>query len=185
MYGEHLFPVPPLTFPKAKHAIIDRDPLEFESVQLFIERTKAVQPDFPLDKENAATAAEICIRLDGLPLAIELAAARTRSLTPQIMLAQFDGQSGKFPFHLFVGGPKDAPARHQTLRNAIAWSFDLLEGDEQILFHRMAVFAGGCTLEAIESVCKDQSDTSSSAPWERKRGLNSVDLEIDSGFAGR
>jgi predicted ATPase/DNA-binding SARP family transcriptional activator len=178
VYGEHLFPVPPLSLPEAQPATINEDPLKFESVQLFFERARAVQPNFPLSQENATAAAEICLRLDGLPLAIELAAARTRLLTPQVMLAQFDSRSGKFPFHLFVGGPKDAPARHRTLHNAISWSFDLLESNEQLLFRRMAVFAGGCTLEAVERVCRDQGETHPSAPWERKRGLSGVDLEM-------
>jgi non-specific serine/threonine protein kinase len=131
--GEQLFPVAPL-------------PLS-DATDLFIARARAVQPDFAPDDAAAAPVAEICHRLDGLPLAIELAAARVAALPLQALLDRLD-QS----LRVLTGGPRDAPARLQTLRDAIAWSHDLLTPGEQILFRRLAVFAGGFTLEAAETV---------------------------------
>jgi tetratricopeptide (TPR) repeat protein len=116
-------------------------------VQLFIERARAARSEFAVTNENAPAVAEICARLDGLPLAIELAAARVRLLPPQAMLARLERR-----LPLLTGGARDLPARHQTLRGAIAWSYDLLTPEEQKLFRRLAVFVGGCTLEAAEAV---------------------------------
>jgi tetratricopeptide (TPR) repeat protein len=121
---------------------------EYESVALFVQRARLVKPDFELTGENAPAVAEICFRLDGLPLAIELAAARIRILSPQAMLDRLQSR-----FKLLTGGGRDLPARHQTLRGAIEWSYDLLQPGEQILLRRMSVFVGGATLEAIEAVC--------------------------------
>lgn len=118
-----------------------------EAVQLFLARAEAVKPGFALTAETAPAVAEICRRLDGLPLAIELAAARLRMLPPRELLNRLDDR-----LRLLTGGPRDAPARHQTLRQTIAWSHDLLAPDEQTLFRRMAVFAGQPTLAAIEAV---------------------------------
>ena len=89
---------------------------------------------------------------------IELAAARARTLSPAVMAAQFDGREGRFPFPMLAKGPRDAPARHHTLHSAIAWSYDLLQADEQALFRRLGVFAGGCTREAVEAVCQKTCD---------------------------
>ena len=132
--GERLFPVPPLAEPA--------------SVRLFLERARATAPDLAPAPEDAATISDICRRLDGLPLAIELAAARTRLLAPQDVLARLSR-----PLTLLTGGPRDLPERHQALEAAIAWSYDLLTGDERALFRRLAVFAGGCTVEAAAAVC--------------------------------
>ena len=126
---------------------------QYEAVALFIERAAAVKPGFAVTNENAPAVAEICHRLDGLPLAIELAAARVRVLPPQRMLAEL---SHRLSF--LTGGARDLPARQKTLRGAIDWSHDLLTADEQKLFRRLAVFVGGCTLEAIEAVCNPESD---------------------------
>lgn len=117
------------------------------AVQLFVERARAVRPDFVLDDENAAAIVEICRRLDGLPLAIELAAARVRMLSPQAMLGRLEKR-----LPLLTGGARDAPRRQRTLRDTIAWSHDLLQTEEQTLFRRLAVFAGGATLAAVEAV---------------------------------
>jgi non-specific serine/threonine protein kinase len=127
------------------------------AVQLFVERAAAVLPDFALTAENAAAVAEICRRLDGLPLAIELAAARIRLLSPAAIRDRLDGR-----LRLLTGGARDLPARHQTLRAALDWSHDLLSPEEQRLFRGLGVFAGGCTLAAAEAVCTDLTPRPSS-----------------------
>jgi predicted ATPase/DNA-binding CsgD family transcriptional regulator len=146
--AEHCYPVPPLSLPDLQHL----PPLEFlaqvEALRLFVTRAQAVQPDFALTSANGIAVAAICHRLDGLPLAIELAAARVRLLPPAAMLARLER---RLPW--LTGGAKDAPARHRTLRAAIGWSYDLLEPHEQRLFRRMSVFVGGCTLESVAAVC--------------------------------
>ncbi|OGG56550.1 MAG: hypothetical protein A3F84_22560, partial [Candidatus Handelsmanbacteria bacterium RIFCSPLOWO2_12_FULL_64_10] len=157
VYGEHEFPVPPLTLPDPQRlsdagADLAFALFQYEAVRLFIERALAVRPDFAVTNENAPAVAEICHRLDGLPLAIELAAARIRLLPPQAMLARL---GRRLP--LLTGGARDLPARQQTLRNAIAWSYDLLDAGEHTLFRRLAVFVGGFTLEAAEAVCRELS----------------------------
>jgi predicted ATPase/class 3 adenylate cyclase len=151
--GEQDYEVPPLSLPDPK----DLPPLaaltQYEAVALFIERASAVKPDFAVTNENAPAVAEICSRLDGLPLAIELAAARIRLLTPQAIL---DRLERRLP--LLVGGPQDVPARQRTLRGAIDWSYELLEEPERRLFARLAVFAGGWTLDAAEEVAGAPGD---------------------------
>jgi predicted ATPase len=123
-------------------------------VQLFIARARAAKAGFDVTVTNAATIAEICHRLDGLPLAIELAAARVKLLDPDALLARLD-----HPLHLLTNGPRDLPARQQTMRATIDWSYNLLNVDEQRLFRRLGVFVGGCTLEAVEAVCGDKETT--------------------------
>jgi len=148
VYGEHEFPVPPLALPDPKST----PPLEVLSrlpaVALFVERAKAVKHEFTLTKENAPAVAAICSRLDGLPLAIELAAARIKLLSPSAMLARLESR-----LNLLTGGARDLPTRQQTLRNTVDWSYGLLNGAEQTLFRRLSVFTGGCTLEGVEAVC--------------------------------
>jgi predicted ATPase len=122
-------------------------------VRLFIERAQAVKTDFAVTNENAPKVAEICERLDGLPLAIELAAARIQLFPPQALLMRL-GNRLKF----LTGGARDLPARQQTIRDTIDWSYQLLDDGEQRLFARLAVFAGGCTIEAAEAVCKADGD---------------------------
>ncbi len=123
------------------------DLAESESVRLFVERARAVRADFALSESNVAVVAEVCRRLDGLPLAIELAAARVTHLPPAALLARLDRR-----LPLLTGGPRDLPARQQTIRATIAWSHDLLTPEEQVLFRRLAVFVGGVSLEAVEPV---------------------------------
>ena len=151
--AEHEFPVSPLALPGRGSlppiAILAR----CASVALFAERGAAVQPGFVLSEENAAAVVEICTRLDGLPLAIELAAARIRLLPPQAML---NWLGRRLP--LLTGGPRDLPARQQTLRGAIAWSYDLLDESERRLFRRLAAFVRGWTVPAVEAVCNAHVD---------------------------
>ena len=129
---------------------------QYAAVALFLQRALAVKPDFAITHENAAAVAEICVRLEGLPLALELAAARIKLLSPQAMLVRLERQ-----LEWLRGGARDVPARHQTLRHAIAWSYDLLDVREQRLFRRLAVFVGGCTCEAAEMVCTAVDDPAS------------------------
>ncbi len=146
--AEHEFNVPPLSLPDPKRLPDLVTLSQYEAVALFIERAQAVKPDFQVTNANAPAVAAICARLDGLPLAIELAAARSKLLPPQALLARLSQRLA-----VLTSGARDAPARHQTLRNTIAWSYDLLDAAEQQLFRRLATFVGGCTLEAVEAVC--------------------------------
>jgi predicted ATPase/class 3 adenylate cyclase len=148
LYGEQEFPVPPLSLPDPAHLPPLARVSEFESVQLFIARARSVRPDFAVTNENAAAIAQLCARLDGLPLAIELAAARIKILAPQAILSRLDS-------HLDVlsAGATNLPERQRTLRAAIAWSYDLLDRPVQQLLQRLSVFSGGATLDAIERVC--------------------------------
>lgn len=155
--GEREFEVPPLVLPDLKHLPPFERLSQYAAVELFIQRAVAVRPDFGVTNENAPAVAEICHRLDGLPLAIELAAARTKLFSPQAMLARLASVTGG-PLKLLAGGARDLPERQQTLRNTIAWSYDLLEPEEQTLFARLSVFVGGRTLDAIEAVCNIEND---------------------------
>jgi predicted ATPase/DNA-binding SARP family transcriptional activator len=146
--AEHVYPVPPLATPTGAENV-DRL-LQYESVALFETRAQAVRPDFAVTSANAGAVADLCRALDGLPLAIELAASRVGALPPAAMRRRLD-----HPLKLLVGGAQDSPERHRTLRATIDWSYELLEQAEQRLFVRLAVFAGGCTIGAAESVCGD------------------------------
>jgi predicted ATPase/class 3 adenylate cyclase/DNA-binding CsgD family transcriptional regulator len=159
--GEYSYPVPPLALPSfddlarlEQAATLERLG-RFEAVRLFVERAQAAQPSFALTGENAPAVTQLCLRLDGLPLAIELAAARVRLLPPESLLARLHGSSGRTPLELLTSGLRDLPTRQQTLRQAIGWSYDLLSSEEQTLFRCLSVFAGGFTLEAAETVCGD------------------------------
>ncbi len=148
IYGEQEMPVPPLSLPDPKNARSAEAVTQYEAVRLFIDRAVAIRPGFRVTNENAPAVAAICARLDGLPLAIELAAARVRLLSPQQILARLEDRLG-----LLQSGSRDLPARQQTLRGAIAWSYDLLDAPSRALFQRFAVFAGGATVDDAESVC--------------------------------
>jgi predicted ATPase/DNA-binding NarL/FixJ family response regulator len=151
--GEREFPVPPLPVPDPSHLPPTAELATNPAVALFLDRAQATNPNLVLTDEHAAAIAEICVRLDGLPLALELAAARVRLLPPAAMLPRLANRLG-----LLTAGPRDLPERQQTLRNAIAWSHDLLSDDEQTLFRRLSVFAGGFSLEAAETVLDGQTD---------------------------
>jgi non-specific serine/threonine protein kinase len=144
--GEHEHPVPPMDV-TAPGTPVGEGVVQSEAVRLFAASAQALKEDFVLTAENAPTVAAICRRLDGLPLAIELAAARVKVVPPSVLLARLDRR-----LPLLTGGSRDLPARQQTVRDTIAWSHDLLTQEEQILFRRLAVFVGGCTLEAAEYV---------------------------------
>ena len=145
--GEHEFPVPPLAIPDLRHLPPIDALSHIAAIALFLQRAQAVKPTFQITPANASTLAEICARLDGLPLAIELAAARIKLLSPQALLARLEHR-----LQVLTGGTQDAPTRQQTLRNTIDWSYHLLTPSEQRLFRRLAVFVGGCTLEAVEAL---------------------------------
>jgi predicted ATPase len=153
LYGEQEFPVPPLALPNAG-ALPPVDGLsQYSAIALFVQRAVASKPDFELTGENAPAVVEICTRLDGLPLAIELAAARIKVLSPASMTKRLASR-----LKLLTGGSRDLPQRQQTLRAAVDWSHDLLSEAEQKLFLRLSVFVGGCNLESAEAVCDTKRD---------------------------
>jgi predicted ATPase/transcriptional regulator with XRE-family HTH domain len=165
LYGEHQYTLRSLQLPdmEAGEGAASMSSLErTESVELFVQRARSVKPTFVLSPENAGAVMSICRRLDGLPLAIELAAARLRLFTPQAMLARLDdavGENGsRGRLALLTGGARDLPARQQTLRNAIQWSYELLNEGERRLFRQMCVFNGGRSVEAVKIVCEFGDD---------------------------
>ncbi len=150
MAGESMWSIHPLSSPVPRDDLSLKDLTSYESIRLFVERAAAAKPGFTLADENARTVARICAHLDGMPLAIELAAARLRVLS----LAEIERRM-QDRFQLLAGGTRTAPRRHQTLRASLGWSYDLLSEPERVLFRRLAIFAGGWTLDAAESVCPD------------------------------
>jgi predicted ATPase/DNA-binding XRE family transcriptional regulator len=173
--GEWQFPLTPLSLTEGA------SPAHSPAVRLFDERARAVSPGFEIGARNDATVAEICERLDGLPLAIELAAARVKLFSPKALLERLD-----LRLPLLSGGARDLPERQQTLRATVAWSYDLLEPREQTLFRRLAVFAGGFTLEAAEAVC-GQGSTGEERVFETLASLvdNSLLVPWGEGSVGR
>jgi predicted ATPase/class 3 adenylate cyclase len=151
--GEKEYAVPPLRLPDFEHLPPLEQLTQYEAVRLFIDRATDVKGGFQVDNSNAPAVAEVCARLDGLPLAIELAAARVKFLSPQAILTRLQSR-----LKLLTGGARDVHARHQTLRNTIAWSHDLLSEQEQLLFRRLAAFQGGRSLEAVEAICNADGD---------------------------
>jgi predicted ATPase/DNA-binding XRE family transcriptional regulator len=151
--GERLFPVPSLALPAPSHELTASAVAGCAAIELFVERAQAVSPDFALTDANADDIAAICAALDGLPLAIELVAARIRPLTPRTLLTRLNHRLA-----LLTDGPRDLPLRQQTLRGTIDWSYNLLDAGEQELFARLAVFVGGCSLRAAEEVCNAMGD---------------------------
>jgi predicted ATPase/DNA-binding CsgD family transcriptional regulator len=152
---EYDFPIPPLELPDLAHLPGREQLTEYAAVALFIQRAQAIKPDFQITDANASCIAAICTRLDGLPLAIELAAARINLLPPHALLARLEHR-----LHLLTSGARDVPARQRTLRNTLEWSYTLLDAAEQRLFRRLSIFAGGCTLDALEATYTTLGDDS-------------------------
>jgi predicted ATPase/DNA-binding CsgD family transcriptional regulator len=151
--GEHELAVPPLPLPNLSQLPAPELLAESAAVALFLQRAQAAMPTFEVSAANARAIAELCVQLDGLPLAIELAAARIKLLSPQALLARLGRR-----LELLTSRAQDVPTRQQTLRNTMSWSYQLLETAEQRLFRRLSVFVGGCTLEAVEAVCAELAD---------------------------
>jgi predicted ATPase/DNA-binding XRE family transcriptional regulator len=156
--AEREFPVPPLTVPDLNQTQDLQALAQYDAVALFVDRAQAARPDFVLTRDNASSIAAICHRLDGLPLALELAAARIRLFPPQALLGRVSRG-----LDLLTGGARDRPARQQTLRGTIDWSYSLLSPEEQTLVARLSVFMGGCTPDAAEVVCTAGADWSITA----------------------
>jgi predicted ATPase len=173
--GEHEFPVPPLPVPQTGAGRDAAEVRQYASVRLFAERAKAADAGFELTSGNAQAVAEICRRLDGLPLAIELAAAKVRLLPPQALLARLDDR-----MRLLTGGARDLPERQRTLKSTLDWSFDLLPAGEQALFARLGVFAGTFDLQAAEAVCGDADAAASSDPAGAMPVLDTLGSLVDS-----
>lgn len=152
--GEKEFPVPPLSLPDPKESIDAEALSRYEAVELFIERASDVKYDFTLTPENSLPVAEICRRLEGLPLAIELAAARIKILSPQGLLGRLESR-----LTILTGGARDLLAHQKTLNSAIEWSYELLDQEEQRLFNALGVFVGGCSLDAVERICFREGNT--------------------------
>ena len=156
--SEQEYSVPPMTLPLTGRTSLEAVTAS-EAAALFIQRAKMVQPYFELTEDNAEAIARICTRLDGLPLAIELAAARSKLLAPSAILERLTDSGSGSPLQALVRGSRDAPARHQTLQDSINWSYNLLDAEEKLLFARLAVFRGGRSLEAIEVICRGDTTT--------------------------
>jgi predicted ATPase len=167
--GEQLVLVPPLPAPDPERALPLDQLRQVDAVRLFVERARSARDDFVLSEANAALIAGICARLDGVPLALELAAARLRVLSPRALLAHLEHR-----LRLLTGGPHDQPVRLQTMRDTIAWSYDLLGPNQQRLFRQLAVFVGGWTLEAAEAVCGGDLDV-----------LDGLDVLVDHSLVGQ
>jgi predicted ATPase/transcriptional regulator with XRE-family HTH domain len=167
--GEKELPVPPLELPDLKRLPPLAALAQYAAVELFIARARDVQHDFAVTSESAPAVAEICYRLDGLPLAIELAAARIKLLTPQALLGQLGDR-----LKLLTGGARDLPHRQKTLRDTIDWSYNLLDVGEQMLFRRLSVFVGGCSLEAVAAVSSATQSVSGDLPIDALDGLTAL-----------
>ncbi|HYP41890.1 MAG TPA: helix-turn-helix domain-containing protein, partial [Chloroflexia bacterium] len=170
LYGEQEYSVPPLELPDAGRAFAADSPPRYASVELFVQRAQAARPDFSLNPQNYRAVAQICVKLDGLPLAIELAAARSKLFTPEALLARLEQR-----LTFLTGGPVDRESRQRTLMDAIAWSYSLLDDQERGLFRRLGVVVGGCTLEAVECI-SEASDVQAEKSSEQKGEMDTLEL---------
>ena len=173
LYGEQEFPVAPLALPRTTDPVAVDEVARFEAVALFLERARAVKPTFSITPANGPAIVGICVRVDGLPLAIELAASRVRLLEPAEILARLERHVPVLPT-----GASNVPIRQQTLRATIDWSYDLLEPPERALFERLSIFSGGCSLEATEAICNPASELA----FDTLDGLGSL---VDHSLIGR
>jgi len=151
--GEHLFVIPPLGLPDPRALPLPHELERYPAVQLFVTRVRAINPDFRLDADNTGAITEICVALDGLPLALELAAARSRLFSPHALLDRLRGATGPTTLQFLVDGPRDLLMHQQTLRSTLDWSYDLLDQRERRLLMHASLFVGGCTADAIAAVC--------------------------------
>jgi predicted ATPase len=175
--GEHELMVPPLPVPPRDQALSIDSIARYASVRLFADRARYVNPAFTLTADNAPVVAAICARLDGLPLALELAAARTKMLAPHALLQRLDGADSGSALRLLTRGTRDVPPHQRTLRDTMLWSYNLLSPAEQRLLRRLAIFAGGCTLAAAEAICGQQfgpDDPAEEVPQDVLEGLGSL-----------
>lgn len=172
--SEHIFPVSPLALPDLKHLPSNEDLLHYTAIALFIQRVRTILPTFQLTPANVRAIAEICVRLDGLPLAIELAAAHIRLLPPQALLARLSQR-----LQLLKQSVRTLPARHRTLRSTLDWSYNLLSQDEQRLFRCLSVFVGGWSLEAVEAVWVGTQLIAPSMTYESMSALEGVSSLLD------
>jgi predicted ATPase/DNA-binding SARP family transcriptional activator len=170
LYGEYEYPVPALSVPPAGERAIEKL-TRYEAVELFVTCARRGMPNFKLQPENAHAVGEMCIRLDGIPLAIELAAARSRAFDPSTLLEQLDSR-----LPVLVGGPRDAPERQRSLRAAIDWSYDLLDSEERRVFERLSVFSGGWTADAAAAVC-DADESNAESLVEKNLVIRALDGE--------
>ena len=169
VHGEHEWVVPPLALPDPGQLAESGALSQYAAIALFLQCVWTLQPDFQISSTSTRAIAEICLRLEGVPLAIELAAARIKQLPPQALLAQL---SQRLP--LLTSGPRDAPVRQQTLRNTLAWSYDLLNAWEQRLLRQLSVFVGGCTLQAAEAMCRTSGENAGSGQTSVLDGIASL-----------
>ncbi len=169
VHDEHVFAVKPLVLPDSDQIADGKDLVQYSAVTLFLERAQAIKPDFPITVASTRIIAEICVRLDGLPLAIELAAARIKLLSLEALLARLEHR-----LQILTSFIQDVPDRQQTLRKTLAWSYDLLNAQEQRLFRQLAVFVGGCTLEGVEEVCDITGDVTDNGRYSILDGVTSL-----------
>ena len=172
LYGEQEFHVSPLQLPDLKKKAAAEALRSYEAINLFIQRAHAVQPNFELSDDNATSVATICVHLDGLPLAIELAAARMKFYAPQMLLIRLSSR-----LHALNDGPRDLPDRQRTLGATLAWSYELLDSDQQRLFERLGIFVGGCAEEDVEAICSADLNVSVSVGLESLLNKHLIKVE--------
>ncbi len=180
LYGESVLAIPPLDMPAADIDLDATELLHYEAIQLFVERTQAAMPSFAFTQENKDIIVQICAKVDGLPLALELAAARVRVLSPALLLRRLSNAR----LAILTGGAKNLPGRQQTLRNTIAWSYDLLSPDEQVWFPRLGIFSGSWSLEAAEAMMQ-QGAAGQASLFDANVVLDMIEQLVDNSLLAR